>query len=365
MSIDKNDLPKDVRLVHALMQLRNVGPHDLALHTGVQIENLHAWLQGTASALAHRSYIALLSYLGLTRDGLSKTYVQNWEMDVRQKFNSSQLEALEHVAPWLVGGTMIEIMGEWQPLYGKTRIFAIRGDNFKVLLALKGALRMPCSLQPAMVPGISYRTTPDNKPPEIRVDPMYWNAVRNKSVTPAEFDDLFFETALECSWNDLRLMARERGITPSMLAKDVLAKDMSLDANVVAKVEVRAQKEASVEAANSVSTPAKARRRAPAERVTVAAPAEQVEAKKAMTIPLSLGRNGGKIESNSNAVGERSSSTTNAPLSGAFVSVGIPSAPEVSFEPSADNLPVDLASFSMPRNEELPVMQPNYRRSDN
>lgn len=72
MSVDENKLPKDVRLVHALMTLRGLSPHELALHTGVQIENLQAWLQGTASALAHRSYIALLSYLGLTRDGYPK-----------------------------------------------------------------------------------------------------------------------------------------------------------------------------------------------------------------------------------------------------------------------------------------------------
>ena len=152
MSVDENKLPKDVRLVHALMTLRGLSPHELALHTGVQIENLQAWLQGTASALAHRSYIALLSYLGLTRDGLSKAYVQNWEMAVGSTFSPAQMGALEQVAQWLVGGTMIEIMGEWQPLYGKMRVFAIRGENFKILLGLKSGFKMPCALQPSMVP---------------------------------------------------------------------------------------------------------------------------------------------------------------------------------------------------------------------
>ncbi len=282
MSVDENKLPKDVRLVHALMTLRGLSPHELALHTGVQIENLQAWLQGTASALAHRSYIALLSYLGLTRDGLSKAYVQNWEMAVGSTFSPAQMGALEQVAQWLVGGTMIEIMGEWQPLYGKMRVFAIRGENFKILLGLKSGFKMPCALQPSMVPGLSYRTTEDNKPPEIRVESSYWHAVRNKAITPAEFDDLFFETALECSWNDLRLMARERGITPSMLAKDVLAKDMQAEEFSVAKVEVKARKEVVAEQPASVS--------APAERIVVEAPAETVEAKKAMSIPLTVGR---------------------------------------------------------------------------
>jgi hypothetical protein len=356
MSADKNDLPKDVRLVHALMVLRGLSPHELALHTGVQIENLQAWLQGTASALAHRSYIALLSYLGLTRDGLSKAYVQNWEMDVRRTFSITQLEALQQVAPWLVGGTMIEIMGEWQPFLGKTRMFAIRGENFKILLGLKAALRMPCALQPTMVPGLSYRTTEDNKPPEIRVEASYWHAVRNKAITPAEFDDLFFETALECSWNDLRLMARERGITPSMLAKDVLSKDMLPDELAVAKSEVKARKEAVVEQAASASTPVRTRRRAPSERISIEVPVVSVEAQKTMAIPLSLGRPN---------VGMPISTSGRVPLNGAFVSAQQPfPGPEVSFEPASDAAEIlGNPAFNLSgKGDELPGPPSSFRR---
>lgn len=360
MSADKNEMPKDVRLVQALMVLRGLSPHELSLHTGVQIENLQAWLQGSASALTHRSYIALLSYLGLTRDGLSKSYVQNWDMDVRQTFSASQLEALQQVAPWLGGGTMIEIMGEWQPLFGKTRMFAIRGENFKILLGLKGAFRMPCALQPNMVPGLSYRTTEDNKPPEIRVEASYWHAVRNKAITPAEFDDLFFETALECSWNDLRLMARERGITPSMLAKDVLSKDIPVDefAMAKAKTEVKASKETVAEqsAAASASTPVRTRRRAPAERIAVEAPSVPVEVKKTMAIPLGVGRpEAGKVLAPAAGV----------PLNGAFVSAQQPfSAPDVSFEPAADAADIlGAAAFRLPaKDDELPGPPSSFRR---
>ena len=59
--LDQSHLPKDVRLVHALMALRRITPQELSLHTGIKVENLNAWLKGTASALALRSYIALLS----------------------------------------------------------------------------------------------------------------------------------------------------------------------------------------------------------------------------------------------------------------------------------------------------------------
>ena len=355
MSVDENKLPKDVRLVHALMTLRGLSPHELALHTGVQIENLQAWLQGTASALAHRSYIALLSYLGLTRDGLSKAYVQNWEMAVGSTFSPAQMGAFEQVAQWHVGGTMIEIMGEWQPLYGKMRVFAIRGENFKILLGLKSGFKMPCALQPSMVPGLSYRTTEDNKPPEIRVESSYWHAVRNKAITPAEFDDLFFETALECSWNDLRLMARERGITPSMLAKDVLAKDMQAEEFSVAKVEVKARKEVVAEQPASVSAPARTRRRAPAERIVVEAPAATVEAKKAMSIPLTVGR----PDASKAAVPPVSS--TAPVLSGAFVSAEQPLfAPEVSFEPSQDVLGAN-GFGSLRQDDELPGPPTSFR----
>lgn len=354
MSSDTNNLPKDVRLVHALMILRNLSSQELALHTGVQIENLEAWLEGTSSALAHRSYIALLSYLGLTRDGLSKAYVQNWEMDVGKTFSVDQLDTLHQIAPWLSGGTMMEIIGEWQPLIGKMRIFAIRGENFKVLLALRGTFRMPCALQPSLVPGLSYRTTEDNKPPEIRVESSYWHAVRNKAITPAEFDDLFFETALECSWNDLRLMARERGITPSMLAKDVLSRDMPADEFVMAKQSSSVAVTAAVSTAVSASTPAKTRRRAPADRIAVEAPVASVETKKSMAIPLAVNRP------------DSSKSSPVAPLSGAYVSAKQPfSASEVSFEPAADTANIlSAAAFHLPvKDDELPGPPASSKRN--
>lgn len=281
---DQSHLPKDVRLVHALMTLRHITPQELSSHTGIQIENLQAWLKGTASALALRSYIALLTYLGLNREGLSKTYVQHWDLDATSAFTQEQRTALQQVAPWLTNGAMIEILGDWQPIYGKTRIFAIRGDTFKILIAVKSGFRMPIALDPTLIPGVSYRTTPDNKPPELRVDPLYWNAVRTKAITPAEFDDLFFETALECSWNDLRLMARERGLTPSMLAKDILTKDIAAEEAASHKTEVSVAERAS----SSVTTPAKTRRRPERLVVEVAQTAQAAPKTVAMPLPASI-----------------------------------------------------------------------------
>ncbi len=267
--MSNKDLPKDVLLVRALMTLKNVNAQELAVHAGVQTENLYAWLNGTASALSKKSYIALLSYLGLTQAGFSKGFVQNWSISVGGKFTSEQLTLLEHVSPWLAGGALMEIAGDWQPLHGKSRVFAIRGEHFKILLSLKGGFRMPFALEPEHIPGISYRVTDTNSEPKILVDALYWNAVRNQAITPAEFDDLFFETALECSWNDLRLMARERGITPSMLAKDILSKDLQLENSAQAKVEVEERIAITVEAATTVAAantqamtaPARTRRR--------------------------------------------------------------------------------------------------------
>ena len=187
------------------------------------------------------------------------------------------------------------------------------------------------------------------------MESSYWHAVRNKAITPAEFDDLFFETALECSWNDLRLMARERGITPSMLAKDVLAKDMQAEEFSVAKVEVKARKEVVAEQPASVSAPARTRRRAPAERIVVEAPAATVEAKKAMSIPLTVGR----PDASKAAVPPVSS--TAPVLSGAFVSAEQPLfAPELSFEPSQDVLGAN-GFGSLRQDDELPGPPTSFR----
>lgn len=60
---------------------------------------------------------------------------------------------------------------------------------------------------------------------ESKVDSLYWHAARTGQLTPSEFDDIFLETYDKWSWNDVRLIARKRGITPTDLAESILAKD--------------------------------------------------------------------------------------------------------------------------------------------
>lgn len=216
---------KDISLVHALMTLRGILVEDLARHANVQLENLRAWLAGTHTALAHRSYIAILSYLGVTRAGLSGSNVQVWTLRAPKAFTSAQTDSLRIIAGWLVGGQMIEITGAYSDFFSKMRVYAIRGKSFKILVHVKGGLRQPAELTPDLVPSVIYRPSNDGKPAVSNVDPMYWHGVRTSAVTPAEFDDIFSDTYSEWSWHDLRLVARERGITPSALAEWVLQKD--------------------------------------------------------------------------------------------------------------------------------------------
>lgn len=216
---------KDICLVRALMTLRGIKVEDLAFHAGVQLENLTAWLSGTQSALAHRSYISVLSYLGITKEGLTGSHVQVWELEAPRKFSPIQLEALKQIAPWLVGGQIAEITGDFQPVFHKVRAYAIRGKSFKVIVLVKGGMRMPAKLEASMLPNIQTRISGDKKDGSCHVDPLYWHAVRNSAITPAEFDDIFTGNYSEWSWNDVRLIARERGITPSSMAKWVLSRD--------------------------------------------------------------------------------------------------------------------------------------------
>jgi len=227
MNQNKQEFPEDVRLVRTLMVLRNLTVDKVSTNTGVQQENFSAWLNGTASALSHKSYLSILSYFGLTRDGFSDAFIQHWSMNVYSSFSDSQKAVLGAVSTWLKSAVMVELIGGVQPFYGKRRIFAIRNDNVKILFAVHGGFKIPSTLLFDMLPGVAYRSTEDNRSHEIDIDDLYWNAICSQSVTAAEFDDIFFETAKACSWNDLRLMARERSITPAMLAGNILAKEVA------------------------------------------------------------------------------------------------------------------------------------------
>lgn len=221
MSKPIQSLPKDVILVRALMELRQVNVNDLAIHTKVQLENLRAWLNGSPAALAQRSYVSVLNYLGMTKDGFSKSHVQYWTMDTGRTLSRDQQELFQRVAPFLRGGELVELRGDWQPFKGKTRAFAIRGETFKVLIILRGNFLMPSSLDSSILPGVSPKLV-DGQEMVVSLDSQYWLSVRSNAITPAEFDDLFNGTASQCSWNDLRLMARERGITPHMISQNIL-----------------------------------------------------------------------------------------------------------------------------------------------
>ncbi len=238
MTIPVSKRPKEVRLVRSLMTLRNITPEMLAGHTGLQLENLQAWLNGTPSALSNRSYVSMLTYLGLTRHGLSGSYVQVWNLDVNSKFSSEQLQAFEEISNWLSGGQLMEIKGSYQKWLNKTRVFAVRGKHFKVLLNLHSGIRKPPSLNvDHFLNMVSIRMRDNSPAPISEVDALYWHAARNAQLTPSEFDDIFLETYDKWSWNDLRLIARERGITPSDLAESILAKDSKQSQNFTEPVE--------------------------------------------------------------------------------------------------------------------------------
>lgn len=218
--------PKEVRLVRSLMTLRNISADMLASHTGIQIENLNAWLNGTASALSNRSYVSMLTYLGLTKHGLSGSYVQVWNLDVSRSFTEEQQQAFNEISSWLSGGQIMEITGDYQKWSKKVRVFAIRGKHFKILVKLQGGIRKPIELKSDLFGGNVSQRQRDNVPaPVSNVDSLYWHSARTAQLTPSEFDDIFLETYDKWSWNDLRLIARERGITPTDLAESILAKD--------------------------------------------------------------------------------------------------------------------------------------------
>lgn len=222
---------KSIRLAQAMMILKNLSINQISTATGIQIENLNAWFAGSLKALSPQSYMSLMSFLGLLKASLSSEYVHIWKLDAKPKLSSLQLSSLTDISGAMMGGAqMIEIKSDNKDsFFSKTRVYAFRGETFKVLLYLTGGIIRPKALDADSFPGVIWRSSSEGRPPCCVVDDLYWSAIKDEALTPSEFDDIFTETYHKCTWNDVRLIARERGITPTDISSWMLRNEESLD----------------------------------------------------------------------------------------------------------------------------------------
>jgi pimeloyl-ACP methyl ester carboxylesterase len=94
------------------------------------------------------------------------------------------------------GAQMIEIKSDSKDsFFSKTRVYAFRGETFKVLLYLTGGILRPKALDADSFPGVIWRSSSEGRPPCCVVDNLYWSAIKDEALTPSEFDDIF--TAVE------------------------------------------------------------------------------------------------------------------------------------------------------------------------
>jgi hypothetical protein len=221
---------KSIKLARSLMLLKGLSPRDVAHNTGLPSENLVAWLNGSNNTLSPSSYVTLFTYLGVDKTGISGEHVHVWKIKNKMgRFSSQVMQAFKDVAPLLDKGEMMEIVRQEKikSFFDKTRLFILKGAGFRILLHLESSFFAPQSVEPSMIPGVSWCSTVDNNRALAKLDRLYWNAALSGSLTTSEFDDIFMQTFDKCSWGDLRLISRERGVTPSTIAMWILSGEIN------------------------------------------------------------------------------------------------------------------------------------------
>lgn len=225
---------KSIRLARAIMLLRGMNARQVSEHTGLSVENLAAWLRGSNNALSASSYVTLFGFLGVNKKGLSTKHIHIWNLHTHSgNLTAQQKEALKEVAPLLAEGAILEVTSkkpEFTPI-NRLRAFIVKGQSARVLVHIHGFMKDPQGIDPGMLPGTAWRTHDNNSRFVVKLDRLYWNAVKAGSITRSEFDDIYSENFDKCSWNDVRLIARERGITPSMITQMILSREIDMTDN--------------------------------------------------------------------------------------------------------------------------------------
>ncbi len=218
MNYDINAATSNVK---AIMKLRGIGLSEVCKHTGIQNENLVAWLRGVKEALSEQSYSSLLSFLGISDE--NKNHVHVWKIPTKNgSISKEYVNYLTFAAKnLLINAQITEINIGKTEFLKKKRVFIMNTDtNLRVILVLQGGIRAPKDLNLATVlPNVEWLV--DSKP--ITIDKTYTSTAKNASLTFSEIDDIMNDEQSPVSWADLRLIAREHGITPTELSQWIMS----------------------------------------------------------------------------------------------------------------------------------------------
>lgn len=223
MSYELSEASKNVR---AIMKLRGVSIHEICRHTGIQAENLQAWLRGVKEALSDSSYISLMSFLGIDAKQ-DKEQVHVWRIPVKNgDISKDYTDALRFAAASLLKDAKIAELNIGKcERFKQKRVFIIRSsNNLRITLVLKGGFRKPRNLILQQdLPNTSWLK--DQNP--LNIDKTYANTAKNETLTASEINDILNDECQSVSWADLRLIARERGVTPTNLMQWIMDEEVA------------------------------------------------------------------------------------------------------------------------------------------
>ncbi|HEY6436184.1 MAG TPA: hypothetical protein VIY47_06315, partial [Ignavibacteriaceae bacterium] len=200
----------------------------------ISLENLKAWLGGSANTLAAHSYVELFKFLGVSKEGLLPDRVHLWTVDAgwSGKLNQKNLSILEWAGNLVSECKMVEVINGSEnnkSIFQKKRVFMILGEKVKirVMIHVTSQWNEPPAIDPIVLPGVQWEGD-DGKGMVLKADGMYWKSINEGSLTISEFDDVFTGDFQKCSWNNLRLVAREHGVTPAMIANWIITRSRPL-----------------------------------------------------------------------------------------------------------------------------------------
>jgi hypothetical protein len=218
MSLQVNTL-----VIEALMRLRGFSRKDLALISGVRLENLNAWLRandGTDHYVSRSNQGKIMQALGISGEGLRGDCVHHWKIR-EERFARNTYRDIQIMLHAFGDALAVSFQRTSEPALGfSTRqIFGLRFAGATVTLEITAPYLKSITFDPEKLEGLGWAFDKVVCLGSVEIDRLL-----DGDVSPAEFDDFATGKQDAEKWERLHLIAREYGISPDEVEDFMLAR---------------------------------------------------------------------------------------------------------------------------------------------
>ena len=204
-----------LQVARSLIAMQGLTVAEVAERTGIQQDNLEAFLIGVTAALSPRSSISLFRYLGVEEGGLSADIVHFWKIGVGRMNNARQLMPLATVIPLIENHSAMAL----KPKNGIVPVLIKSGEVRVVLYVKVPRLHNVNVSDLGLTPGTFQGHNKVHSVPDYYYELIFTGALR-----PSYFDLILEGDYINESIEVLRIVALEHDITISQLVGMVVEK---------------------------------------------------------------------------------------------------------------------------------------------